>query len=174
MKKFTLVFVLLVLVLTFATMYFFFMVATKIPKKESNNQVSTEETVKEEDTSQEEDLGPSIYEDYSSVLYEGALEEGRVIVLFFTANWCPICRQQEPINQEVFDSLDKAGVVGLRVHILDSETTSETEALAKKFDVIYQHTFVILDKKGAVSYNYSGPLENNELIEKIKEAGGDL
>lgn len=172
MRKFTLVFVLSVLTLTFASMYFFFMVAKNIPQKTSDNQTSTEATEPLEEVSQGPDLGPSIYEEYTKELYDMALKEHRVLVLYFTANWCPICREQEPVNQEVFNELNKAGVVALKVHILDSETTDETDALAKKFDVVYQHTYVILDTQGAVSYKYTGPLERKEILERIKEAAG--
>lgn len=170
MKKFTLVFVLSVLTLTFASMYFFFMVAKTIPQKSTNNQTSTESVQDERISLNTSDLGPSIYEDYTKELYDTALKEKRVLVLFFTANWCPICREQEPVNQELFDNLTTAGVVALKVHILDSETTDETDALAKKFDVTYQHTFVILDTNGAVSYKYTGSLEKEEIIRQIEKA----
>lgn len=169
MRKFTLIFVLFVLTISFVAMYFFFMVAKNIPQRKIDNQASTEATLEEEMLSGE-DLGPSVYEDYTKELYDKALSENRVVVLYFTANWCPICRDQEPVNVQVFDELTTEGVVGLRVHILDSETTDETNALAQKFDVIYQHTFVILDTNGAVDYHYTGPQEKELIISKIRSA----
>ena len=169
MKKFTLVFILVLLTISFVAVfvYFSFNKTTIAPKLQ--DQASTEE-IQQDVTEQVTNLGPSIYEDYTKEVYDRALKENRVMALYFTANWCPICREQEPVNQKVFESLDKSGVVGLRVHILDSETTDETDALAKKFDVVYQHTFVILDSTGTVFYKYTGPLEEAEVRTKILEA----
>lgn len=175
MRKFTLIFVLLVLVVSFVSIYLYFadIDSGKLSEpKPIDNQTSTENINPQPDAI----LAPSVYEDYSSAVYDKALKEKRVLVLYFTANWCPICREQEPVNRAVFDALDKEGVVGLRVHILDSETTDETDALAKKFDVVYQHTIVVLDSNGAVYYRYTGPLEEEVVRGKILEASvsGDL
>ncbi|MBL7036597.1 cupredoxin domain-containing protein [Candidatus Microgenomates bacterium] len=164
MRKFTLIFVLLVLTASFVVVFLYFASSKKtlIP-----NQTGTQTSVEDIQKYNGVDMGPSVYEDYTAEAYDEALKEGRVVFLYFTANWCPICREQEPINREVFENLSKVGVVGLRVHILDSETTDETESLAKKFDVNYQHTYVILDSLGAVNYKYTGPLEKSVIIEKI-------
>lgn len=168
MKKFILIFILILLTLVFATLFLYSGLKDLKTKTDNSNPAATElpiETEQEVTT----DLGPSVYENYSVTEYDRALSEGRVLVLFFTANWCPICREQEPKNVNVFNSLDKSGVVALKVHVLDSETTEETDALAKKFDVLNQHTFVFLDKNGAVFYKFTGPMEEDELKEKILE-----
>lgn len=111
---------------------------------------------------------PSFYRDYSKEDYDLALNEERVLVLFFTANWCTDCILQEEINSEVFSNLAE-GVVGLEIHILDSETTTETDALAKKFDVTKESSFVILDRNGAVSTKYVGSLSSDLLKTKIMD-----
>lgn len=169
MRKFTLIFVLLILTVSFVVVYLYFANDTKtlIPKT-----TETQTTSGEVEEYTGVDLGPSVYEDYTAEAYNKALEENRIVFLYFTANWCPTCREQEPVNKLVFEKLDGVGVVGLRVHILDSETTDETERLAKKFDVTYQHTYVILDSKGAVNYKYTGPLLESEVVGKIVGAVG--
>lgn len=167
MRKFTLIFVLLILSVSFVVVYLYFADDSKTLIPKITDTKTTTESV-EEYTGV--DLGPSVYEDYTKVVYDNAIENGRVVFLYFTANWCPICREQEPVNRAVFEKLDGVGVAGLRVHILDSETTDETESLARKFDVNYQHTHVILDANGAVFYKYTGPLKEGELKSKLLEA----
>ena len=61
-------------------------------------------------------------------------------------------------------------VFGLRVHILDSETTTESDALSQKFDVVKEQTYVLLDKNGAVFFKHTGFLSEDQLKQKIMEA----
>jgi len=67
-----------------------------------------------------EEVESSNYRLYSPAEYEKAKAEGRVIMLYFTANWCPICREQEPVNMAALTELsgDKE-IVAFRIHILD-------------------------------------------------------
>lgn len=114
---------------------------------------------------------PSTYFGYSRDVYETALKENKVIVLFFTANWCGECLSQDLLNTELLESLGNSGIVGLRIHILDSETTTETGALAKKFDVSKENSIVILDKKGAVYFKQVGTIDMELFKQKINEVG---
>lgn len=113
----------------------------------------------------------SIYTDYSKDNYDKALEFKSVLVLYFTSNWCSECIAQEEINKEVFSEINNQDVVFLKIHILDSETTTETDALAKKFDVKKENTFVFLDKTGAVVLKYVGELTNEQLKADIMKVG---
>jgi len=116
---------------------------------------------------------PSYYKNYSKEDYDKAINEKRVLVLYFTSNWCQKCIEQDAINNEVFNDLISEGinnVFGLRVHILDSETTTESDALSQKFDVTKEQSFVILDKNGAVFFKYTGSLDKDLLKQKILEA----
>lgn len=76
--------------------------------------------------------------------YETALAHNRVVVLYFYASWCPICREEFEHTKEAFDSLTHENVVGFRVHFNDSEVTPPMEALAREFGVAYQHTKVFV------------------------------
>jgi len=111
------------------------------------------------------ETGPDLKEDY-----ERAINEKRVLVLYFTSNWCQKCIDQENVNKQVFDELVSEGVVGLKIHILDSETTTETDAVAKKFDITKEQSFVILDKNGVVFFKHTGLLEEDLLKQKILDA----
>ncbi|MDP3917992.1 MAG: hypothetical protein Q8Q30_02350 [Candidatus Woesebacteria bacterium] len=116
---------------------------------------------------------PSKYISYSLEEYDKAIFEKRILVLFFTSNWCMECNDQDIVNSKVFDSLNKEGVVGLKIHILDSETTTETDALARKFDVVKENTFVVLDKNGAVYSKNVGELKL-DVLQLILEKAGDI
>ncbi len=113
----------------------------------------------------------SLYSDYSKDNFDKALASDSVLVLYFTSNWCSECTKQDTTNQEVFDEIGDQGLVFLKVHILDSETTSESDALAKKFDIVKENSYVVLDKKGAVAFKSMGSIEKETLKIKILEAG---
>lgn len=68
-------------------------------------------------------------------------------VLYFYANWCPICR---PIDEEFRQKMSQIpeNVVVIRVNYNDSDTDAEEKDLAKKYGITYQHTFVQIDAQG--------------------------
>lgn len=114
---------------------------------------------------------PSNYVDYSADDYEKARSEGKVVMLYFTANWCPTCNAQEPINLEAFKEVEgDADIVIFKTHILDSETTDETEGLADEFEVRLQHTFVIINPSGEVVFTHTGPLVKEDIVKNLLEA----
>jgi thioredoxin 1 len=77
------------------------------------------------------------------------------IVLFFYADWCPTCR---PIDMEFKDNIPKipAGIEIYRVNYNDQDTDEQEKALAKKYGVTYQHTFVQIDKDGNEITKWNG------------------
>lgn len=84
------------------------------------------------------------YIEFSEQDYNKALSENKIILLNFYANWCPICKVEEPKAFAAFSELKLENVVGFRVNYKDSQTDSAEEALAQKFQVPYQHTKVII------------------------------
>lgn len=87
-------------------------------------------------------------------------------VLYFYANWCPTCI---PANAE-FESRYKEipeNVVVVRVNYNDTDTNSEEKALATRYGITYQHTFVQVDAKGDVVKKWNGG-GLDELIMNIK------
>ena len=84
------------------------------------------------------------YFEFNKADYEKALAEDKVIVLYFYANWCPICKAEQPEVFAAFDELNKENVIGFRVNYKDTETDADEQALAKKFGITYQHTKIII------------------------------
>ncbi len=76
--------------------------------------------------------------------YEKALASDKLIVLYFYANWCPICRAEFPLMESAFNDLNTDKVVGFRVNYNDNETSENEENLARQFGVAYQHTKVFV------------------------------
>jgi len=84
------------------------------------------------------------YIDYNKEDYDKALAEGKTVVLYFYASWCPICRVEQSSTFSAFNELQLPNVVGFRVNFKDSDTTDDEIELAKQFGVTYQHTKVII------------------------------
>lgn len=95
----------------------------------------------------------SKYIEYTDGVLEKNLETNRV--LFFFANWCPTCR---PVDKEITENTDRIpeGFVIIRVNYNDDATDSKEDALAAKYGVTYQHTFVEIDKSGEVIQSWNG------------------
>ncbi len=165
MKKFILFFVLSLLLISFGA---FLLNAFNLQKNyfnsKNNNTDITENKVNEEEMELE-----SYYIDYAKEDYEKALLDKRTLVLYFTSNWCEECKAQDVINGEVFKELPSEGVVGLKIHVLDSETTTETDALAKKYDVSKEQSIVIIDRDGVTRFKQVGAVTQELLTQKILE-----
>ena len=84
------------------------------------------------------------YLDFNQADYEKALKENKKILLYFYANWCPICKKEQPETFAAFNELNDPDLIGFRVNFRDSDTDADEEQLAKEFGVSYQHTKVIL------------------------------
>ena len=82
--------------------------------------------------------------DFKKADYDAAIASGKLVTLFFYANWCPLCKAEFPKMQEVFNGLTEDDVVGFRVNYNDDETDSDEKSLAKEFGVAYQHTKVFV------------------------------
>ena len=86
----------------------------------------------------------SPYIEFNQVDYQKALGEGKIILLYFYASWCPICKAEQQETFAAFNELGNENVVGFRVNYRDSDTDADEEELAKQFGITYQHTKVIL------------------------------
>jgi len=82
--------------------------------------------------------------DFNKADYEKAVASGKLVVLFFYANWCPVCKEEFPRMQSAFNSLKSDQVVGFRVNYNDNQTDEDEKALAREFGVGYQHTKVFV------------------------------
>ncbi len=82
--------------------------------------------------------------DFVKADYEQALHSNKLVVLYFYANWCPICKEEIKNIYPAFNELTTQNVIGFRVNFNDSDTDADEEALAREFGVPYQHTKVFL------------------------------
>jgi thiol-disulfide isomerase/thioredoxin len=81
---------------------------------------------------------------YNKTDFDVAVASGKLVVLYFYANWCPICLAEFPKMEDAFDQISGDGVVGFRVNYNDNETDADEKALARTHGVAYQHTKVFL------------------------------
>lgn len=87
-------------------------------------------------------------------------------VLFFYASWCPTCI---PANAdfEKNASMLPSDVTVIRVNYNDPDTDSDEKALAAKYGITYQHTYVQIDNNGGVITKWNGGA-TKELLANIK------
>lgn len=87
-------------------------------------------------------------------------------VLFFYANWCPTCIPADANFKENASKIPQ-DVIVLRVNYNDPETNSKDKALAKKYGITYQHTFVQVDANDNEVTKWNGG-QIEELLANIK------
>mgnify|MGYP001570886423 CR=1 FL=1 len=88
--------------------------------------------------------------EFNKADYRRAKAEGKIIILDFYANWCPICRFENPKIISALKEFKSSDVVAFQVHYNDGDVTEEHIALAKEYGINLQHTKVIL-KDGEVA-----------------------
>lgn len=87
-------------------------------------------------------------------------------VLFFYANWCPICKQaDESFAQNV--SKIPSDVTLIRVNYNDTDTDKTEKELAAKYGIVYQHTFVQINASGNEVAKWNGG-QIDDLLSNVK------
>lgn len=82
--------------------------------------------------------------EFNAVDYARSLQSGKLIVLYFYANWCPICKKEFPELVDAFNQLSTDQVIGFRVNFNDNATDEVETNLAREYGVAYQHTKVFV------------------------------
>lgn len=104
------------------------------------------------------------YMPYSEGTLEKKTDSRRV--LFFYANWCSTTCIPADINFQKNTAKIPVDVRVIRVNYNDTDTNSEERALAVKYGVVYQHTFVQIDSKGNVVTKWNGG-DIDELLSRL-------
>ncbi len=104
--------------------------------------------------------------DFAKSDYEQAIASDKLVVLYFYANWCPICVAEFPKMQTTFDGLTNSNVIGFRVNFNDNQTDDDEEQLARQFGVAYQHTKVFV-KNGQRILKSPESWEQTRYVEEI-------
>jgi len=83
--------------------------------------------------------------DFTKADYDVAVKSDKLIILYFYASWCPICKAEtaNALYPE-FNELTLDKVVGFRVNYNDNQTDNDEKNLAREFGVAYQHTKVFV------------------------------
>ncbi len=102
--------------------------------------------------------------------YDAALGTEKLIVLYFYANWCPICKREvRDALYPAFQELAQPNVIGFRVNFNDDETDADEKALAREFGVAYQHTKVFVKNDRRILKSPEG-WEKNRYLTEISNA----
>ena len=113
-----------------------------------SNQKTSASTQPSIETTQKTADPPAItkekYIRYTKSAYDKSVEEGKVVLLDFYANWCPICRSENPKILSALDEINNPNVIAYQVHFNDDETNQEDKEITKQFGITYQHTKVII------------------------------
>lgn len=107
--------------------------------------------------------------DFNAADYQAAVQSDKLVVLYFYANWCPICRLEVPQLYAAFNELSTDKVVAFRVNFNDDQTDNDERNLARQFGVPYQHTKVFL-KNGAAVLKSSETWDKNRYLLEINKA----
>ncbi|HEY4496663.1 MAG TPA: thioredoxin family protein [Candidatus Paceibacterota bacterium] len=83
--------------------------------------------------------------DFKKSDYDLALKNEENILLYFYANWCPICKNETTSGlYPAFNNLEGRDVIGFRINYNDNQVDGDEMDLAKKLGINYQHTKVLL------------------------------
>ena len=119
-------------------------------------------------TDQEKDDGQvevsNQYVQYSNEVLASSSSNRRV--LFFYASWCPTCIPADA-DFEKNTSLLPSDLTVIRVNYSDPDTDKDEKALATKYGITYQHTYVQIDSSGNEIIKWNGGA-TEELLAKIK------
>lgn len=93
------------------------------------------------------------YQVFTPQVLENAASSRRV--LFFYANWCSTCRPADASFQTNSDQIPE-DVTVIRVNYNDTDTDAAERALAARYNITYQHTFVQIDAQGNAIHTWNG------------------
>ena len=112
--------------------------------------------------------GITKYIEYNVADFEKAKREGRLVFIEFHAFWCPFCQRLDPIIRTSIANLNDPEIVGFRANY-DTERD-----LRREYNVVYQHTHLIIKPDGSVTWRSLDTQWNDELFRhEIEKAKGE-
>lgn len=112
----------------------------------------------------------SFYLPFTQKEFEEAKAGGKIIFLEFYANWCPICKTQEPEIEKAFSRITQENVAGFRVNYNDSDTDGDEQSLAEQLGITYQHTHVIFNSEGKEIKRSLEMWNSTQVIQELSQA----
>jgi thioredoxin 1 len=106
----------------------------------------------------ESELSAGIYTEYSPEKL--VMHEGKDIVLFFKADWCPSCRG---LDKDIKENMSQ---IPENIVILDVDYDQYTD-LRQKYGVTTQHSLVQVSSNGDLIMKWSGGSKLETIIDKI-------
>lgn len=100
---------------------------------------------------------------FTKAEYDTALNAGRTVVVDFHADWCPTCRKQEPLINEIVKSKGYENILALKANY-DSETD-----LKRSLNVSKQSTVVVF--KNGKEVGRSTGVTNKDDLKKLIDMG---
>lgn len=104
------------------------------------------------------------YSEFDQVTFDKYSQNKKV--LFFYASWCPTCRPADSDFEKNKNNIPD-DITVIRVNYNDPDTDDAEKALASKYGVTYQHTYVQIDSQGKQIAKWNGG-GLNELLANIK------
>ena len=118
--------------------------------EKSSSQAVQESNNKESGNGEPESYGAVLagtttkYSEFTKAEYDKALADGKTVLLYFFADWCPVCQHEQQDTKAAFAELQDPNIVGFRVHYKDSGVDQDMKDLVTKYGITYQHTKVII------------------------------
>lgn len=115
------------------------------------------------------------YHEFTQEDYDALRAAGRPVLLHFYADWCPVCRAEEPAITSTFNRLGTSNqVVGLRVNFKDGTTDRDEQQLARDFDVPYQYTTISIAPDGTELWRTTQPLSEKTLEKALNDLAASI
>lgn len=105
---------------------------------------------------------------FNSGDYQEALEDDKIIMLYFYADWSPTCKTDQKAIIDGFNKMSNPNIIGFRVNYDDDFTDTVEAGLATTFDVREPRTKVIL-KNGVVVQKTTATWNENDYVRQIAQ-----
>jgi hypothetical protein len=110
----------------------------------------------------------SVYLDFDEDDYQKALSEGKIIMLYFYADWSTNAMTEERAVIAAFNKLINPEIIGFRLNYDDERTTPAEAKLASDFKVSISPTKVII-KDGKVEIKSSTKWNENDYVRQLTQ-----